>query len=112
MRVVFEVQVGARRGDVRLTPPAAPPSPPPVVAEPCARCKRQPAVAGRKSCPSCREYDRIKAALRRDEMRSKNACLVCGRPAKQGVHVHHGKAMPWRHCEEHLAYYRFHTRRG
>lgn len=115
MRVVYDVELGWRRGDVRLTlPPPAPPPPQPLPHKglTCARCKRQPAGAGCKSCPSCREYDRIKAAIRRDEMRSKGACLVCGRPAKQGEHVHHGKAIPWRHCEEHLAYYRFHTRRG
>lgn len=117
MRRVYDVSMGTRRGDVQLQ--AAPRVE--CVVElvqtaasfvKCARCRKAPAEPARKSCKSCLEYDRIKAALRREEARDIAGCLVCFAPVKKGTHTWHGEEIPWRHCEEHLEYYRFHTRRG
>ncbi len=117
MRKTFDV-VSGLRGQVQLAvPPVEPftfvsPDSKAKAAPTCARCKEEPAAEGRKSCPGCLEYDRIKAALRRLEAHEKGKCLVCLKPVKPGTHVWHGKEMPYAHCDYHLEYYRFHTRRG
>lgn len=111
MRQTFEVRrVGNRRGEIELEAPPLMVTHEVVLV--CSRCRKNDAKQGRKSCEACLDYDRVKAAIWRMDAREKNGCLVCKKPVKAGTHKVKGKEVPFHYCEGHLAYYRFHTRRG
>ena len=72
----------------------------------CRRCKKAPPEDGVGTCDSCRQYERVKAALWRADAREICRCLVCKEPLDGSTHKYRGKIVPSRYCAKHAAYYR------